>query len=49
MIKDDIICMYEEGMNIEEIADFLEVEEIADFLEVDDTYVFDILDENEML
>ena len=40
MIKDDIICMYEEGMNIKEIADFLEV---------DDTYVFDILDENEML
>ena len=40
MIKDDIICMYEEGMNIEDIADFLEV---------DDSYVFDILEENEML
>ena len=32
--------MYEEGMNIEDIADFLEV---------DDSYVFDILEENEML
>ncbi len=40
MEKDDIICMYEEGMSIEEIAAFLEI---------DDTVVFDILDENEML
>ena len=39
-ITDEIIEMYNEGMNIEEIADFLDMEE---------SRVFTILDENEIL